>query len=70
MKRLLPAFAVVAASAPSGGAAAQIHASCLIDLGQGILPHKQLTRKALGTFQKAEIDKWWPIIRVAGIKAE
>jgi hypothetical protein len=25
---------------------------------------------ALGAFQKVEIDKWWPIIRGAGIKAE
>ena len=23
-----------------------------------------------GAFHKAEIDKWWPIIKAAGIKAE
>jgi len=25
---------------------------------------------ALGALQKAEIEKWWPIIKAAGIKAE
>ena len=28
------------------------------------------TPQALHAHQKAEIDKWWPIIRKAGIKAE
>ena len=28
------------------------------------------TPEALAAFQKAEIEKWWPIIRAAGIKAE
>jgi hypothetical protein len=27
-------------------------------------------RRGLGAFQKAEIEKWWPIIKEAGIKAE
>ena len=26
--------------------------------------------KALATFQKGEIEKWWPIIKEAGIKAQ
>jgi hypothetical protein len=26
--------------------------------------------EALGTYQKAEIEKWWPIIKAANIKAE
>jgi tripartite-type tricarboxylate transporter receptor subunit TctC len=42
----------------------------LIDLSQDIFPPEQLTPQALGAFQKAEIDKWWPIIKAAGIKAE
>jgi tripartite-type tricarboxylate transporter receptor subunit TctC len=42
----------------------------LADLGQEIFPREQQTPGALGSFQKAEIDKWWPIIKAAGIKGE
>jgi tripartite-type tricarboxylate transporter receptor subunit TctC len=42
----------------------------LIDLGQDIPPREQQTPEALGLFHKAEIEKWWPIIKAAGIKAE
>jgi tripartite-type tricarboxylate transporter receptor subunit TctC len=40
------------------------------DLGFEIPPRGQQTSEALGAFQKAEIDKWWPIIRAANIKGE
>ena len=40
------------------------------DLGQGIFPREQQTPEALEAVQKAEIEKWWPIIKEAGIKAE
>lgn len=40
------------------------------DLGQEIPPRKEQTPQALAAHQKAEIDKWWPIMRAAGIKAE
>ena len=43
-------------------------ASKLVDLAQEIFPREQLTPEALGAFQQAEIDKWWPIIKKAGIK--
>jgi tripartite-type tricarboxylate transporter receptor subunit TctC len=39
----------------------------LTDLAQEIYPPDQQTPEA---FQKAEIEKWWPIIKDAGIKAE
>jgi tripartite-type tricarboxylate transporter receptor subunit TctC len=42
----------------------------LADLGQEIFPHDRQTPDALGAFQRAEIEKWWPIIKAAGIKAE
>ena len=42
----------------------------LVDLAQDIFPRDQLTPEALAAFHKAEIDKWWPIIKAAGIKAE
>ena len=42
----------------------------LLDLAQVIYPHDQQTPEALHAFQKAEIEKWWPIIKAAGIKPE
>ncbi len=42
----------------------------LADLAQEIYPPEQQTPEALHAFQKAEIEKWWPIIKDAGIKAE
>ena len=42
----------------------------LSDLGQVIPPPAQQTPEALAAHHKAEIDKWWPLIRAAGIKVE
>jgi tripartite-type tricarboxylate transporter receptor subunit TctC len=42
----------------------------LTDLGQEIFPREQQTPEALGAYHKAEIEKWWPIIKAAKIKAE
>ena len=44
--------------------------SRLADLGQEGFPREQQTPEALGALQKAEIAKWWPIIKAANIKAE
>jgi len=42
----------------------------LAHLGMEIPPREQQTPEALRAFQKAEIEKWWPIIKAAGIKAQ
>jgi tripartite-type tricarboxylate transporter receptor subunit TctC len=42
----------------------------LAQMGQDIPPRAQQTPAGLRTLQKAEADKWWPIIKAAGIKAE
>ncbi len=42
----------------------------LVDLAQDIFPRQQQTPEALAAYQKAEIDKWWPIIKAADIKAQ
>ena len=42
----------------------------LASLGQEIPPREQQTPEALGAQHKAEIDKWWPVIKAAGIKAD
>ena len=44
--------------------------SRLADQGQQIPPRHQQTPEALAVYQKAEIEKWWPIIKAANIKAE
>src|SRR5207249_1127405 len=42
----------------------------MADLGQDIFPRDQQTPEAMAAFQKAEIEKWWPIIKAANIKGE
>ena len=38
------------------------------DLGMELVPRERQTPEALGAHQKAEIEKWWPIIKAADIK--
>jgi tripartite-type tricarboxylate transporter receptor subunit TctC len=40
------------------------------DLGLEAPPPEQQTAAALGRLQRAEIEKWWPIIKAAGIHAQ
>ena len=41
-----------------------------VEIGQEPWPRDKQTPAALAAQQKAEIEKWWPIIKAAGIKAE
>jgi tripartite-type tricarboxylate transporter receptor subunit TctC len=40
------------------------------EISQEIFPHEQQNPQALAALQKAEIEKWWPIIKAARIKVE
>lgn len=40
------------------------------ELGLDIPPRDQMTPEALAAYQKAEIEKWWPVIKGANIKTE
>jgi tripartite-type tricarboxylate transporter receptor subunit TctC len=42
----------------------------LTELGQDLPLREQLTPQALAAHHKAEIDKWWPLIKGANIKVE
>jgi tripartite-type tricarboxylate transporter receptor subunit TctC len=44
--------------------------SRLTDLGIEIFPPEQQTPEALGAMVKAGAEKWWPIIKELGIKAD
>ena len=40
------------------------------DLGLDIASREQQSPEGLAAFHKAEIDKWWPVIKAANIKVE
>jgi tripartite-type tricarboxylate transporter receptor subunit TctC len=42
----------------------------LAGIHQEIPPREQQAPDALAAYQKAEIDKWWLIIKAAGTKAQ
>jgi hypothetical protein len=42
----------------------------LADIGQEIWPRAEQTPEALAALQKSEIERWWPIIKAANIRAE
>ena len=44
--------------------------SRLAGLGVEVFPRERQTPEALGALQRADAEKWWPIIKEFGIKAE
>jgi tripartite-type tricarboxylate transporter receptor subunit TctC len=44
--------------------------SRIVDLGFEIFPRERQTPEALSALVKADIEKWWPIIKEAGIKGQ
>jgi tripartite-type tricarboxylate transporter receptor subunit TctC len=77
-----PWFAMWAPKDTPAGAIAKVNASVtgaladpavrqrFADLGYDIVPREQQTPEALGAFHSAEIEKWWPILKAAGIRGE
>jgi tripartite-type tricarboxylate transporter receptor subunit TctC len=42
----------------------------LEDFGQQIFPAEQQTPAGLAAYHKAEIERWWPVIKAAGIRLD
>ena len=42
----------------------------LDELGLSVPPLEQQTPEALGAFHRAEVAKWWPIVKAANVKVE
>jgi tripartite-type tricarboxylate transporter receptor subunit TctC len=57
-------------SAVRGALADPAAQSRLADIAHEVFPPDRQTPEALSALQKADIEKWWPIIKAAGIKAE
>jgi tripartite-type tricarboxylate transporter receptor subunit TctC len=57
-------------TAIAAGLADPIVRSRLAELGQDVFPPELASADALHHFHQAEIGKWWPIVKAAGIKAQ
>ena len=44
--------------------------SRLADLGEEVFPRERQTPEVLGALVRADAEKWWPIIKESGIRAE
>jgi tripartite-type tricarboxylate transporter receptor subunit TctC len=69
--RGMPAEAVAKLNAALVAALADAKVQArLAELGLDLAPRAQQSPDGLAAFQKAEIDKWWPVIKAANIKVE
>jgi tripartite-type tricarboxylate transporter receptor subunit TctC len=59
----------VSAAAVEALAAEAVHAR-ITDLGLEIFPRERQTPEALGALVKADVEKWWPIVKEFGIRAQ
>ena len=57
-------------SAIAAALAGQAIKARFVDLGFDVAPPDQQSPDGLATLQKTEIDRWWPIIKALGIKAQ
>ena len=48
----------------------QLVESRFADLGIEISPRDQQSPETLRAFQKAEMERWWPIIKASNLRAE
>jgi hypothetical protein len=55
---------------PIDGATSRAHSMNRSTTGIKIFPREQQTPAALAAYHRAEIEKWWPILKAANIKAE
>ena len=44
--------------------------SRFIDLRFEVFPHESRSPEGLGALVKADVEKWWPIIKQSGIKPQ
>jgi tripartite-type tricarboxylate transporter receptor subunit TctC len=66
-----PADAIAKLNAAVTEALAEPEMRKRLDAQSAVMPTREQQRpESLGTFQRAEIEKWWPIIKAANIKVE
>lgn len=77
-----PWFALYAPAGTPGEIIARLHGAAvealadatarsrIVQLGMEIFPREQQTPEALGALQKANAERWWPVMKAANIKQE
>jgi hypothetical protein len=65
----LTRYGSISPTAPRHGLA-RFQATFEATSDERMFPRERQTPEALGALQKADAEKWWPIIKELGIKAE